>query len=211
MSNLIKPKSTEAIIVLGGGLDSQGNLSPKLKQRMDTGVDAYRNEIAPNLIVSGGRSFLAKTSLALSEAEVMKRYAEDNGIPKDLIFVEKKSLDTVGNALFTKQQIVVPNNWDHLALITSESHSPRAEKIFNFVFGKDFSIQVLPAPEKIGPKEKLQETVASIMLREIFKGINSGDDEAIRERLFEIVPGYGKGTVANLAMRSLTGFVRKNK
>jgi hypothetical protein len=46
------------------------------------------------------------------------------------------------------------------------------------------------------------------MLNEVLRGTKQGDDEAIKNRLFDLVPGYGDSSVLNLAAKSLTGLIK---
>ena len=85
---------------------------------------------------------------------------------------------------------------------------PRALRIFKHVYGNDFDIAGLPAPELVTAKERIYEKVGSIMLDEVLRGTKPGDDEAIKERLFDLVPGYGESTILNLAAKSLTGLIK---
>jgi uncharacterized SAM-binding protein YcdF (DUF218 family) len=199
----------EALIVHGGGLTPQEELTEKAVARMDTAVSAWGVGVATNMVVSGGHSFLISEAPALSEAVVMKRYALGEGIPDDAVYTEERSLETVGNALFTKTDIVVPQGWEHLVVVTSESHLPRTLKIFKHIYGSDFEIKGIPAPEKVGSREKLWEALGTALVREILRGTKPGDDEAIKERLFDLIPGYGEATLPRLAMKSLLGLVKK--
>ena len=152
---------------------------------------------------------MLKEPLPITEAEVMKQYAIQHNVPEDTIFIEASGLDTVGNTLFTKKQLVVPNNWEHIALVTSQSHLPRAKEIFEHVYGKDFEIFGIPAPENVTAKTKAYEIIGSMMVREVLRGTKPGDDDAIMERLFKLVPGYSQATITNLAINSLLGYFKK--
>jgi hypothetical protein len=84
-------------------------------------------------------------------------------------------------------------------------------RVFRHVFGAGFALTGMPSPEHVGLKERLHEMVGLIMLREVLRGTAPGDDEAIKKRLLELVPGYGTGTKRRLAMRSLTGLVKARR
>ena len=61
------------------------------------------------------------------EAEAMKEYAISEGVPTDLILIEQESKDTLGNAYFTKVNILEPNNWKNVLVITSDFHLERTK------------------------------------------------------------------------------------
>ncbi len=200
----------EALVVHGAGLTFQEELSEKAIQRMDTGIAAWEAGVATNVVVSGSHSFMTDTPPSLAEAAVMRRYALSKGIPYQDIHIEDESLDTIGNALFTKTRIVVPNDWEHLIVVTSESHLSRTLKIFRHVMGSDFDVTGMPAPEHVTAKERLYEVIGAAMMREVLRGTKPGDDEAIRERLYDLVPGYAEGTKGRLATQSLLGLIKRH-
>lgn len=199
----------DALIVHGSGVTPEGRLNATGLQRADTALIAWENGVAPNIVASGKHSFLLGDSPALPEAAATKRYLVQAGIPEADISTEDQSLETVGNALFTKLNFVIPNQWERLTVVTSASHLPRLLKIYDWVYGKDFDVQGIPAPEQRGAKEYTWELLGSIMVKEILRGTKQGDHEAIQERLFDLVPGYGEGTLSRLAFRSLTGILRR--
>jgi len=204
----------DVLIIHGHGLTPDEKPDAHTVQRMDTGIAAWREGVAPNIVVCGRHSFLYHTSLygeppRSSEAEAMLQYGLGKGIPEGNILAESQSLDTVGNALFSKTNHIMPNRWERLAVVTSDSHLARALKIFGHVYGKDFDITGIPAPEKTGIKERIWEPLGSVLVREILRGTKPGDHEAIQERLIDLVPGYGDGTLPRLAFRSLVGRLRR--
>jgi len=57
-------------------------------------------------------------------------------------------------------------------------------------------------------KKRIYEFMGRAMMREVLRGTTPGDDEAIMERLRELVPGYGDGTMRRLAFQSLLGLIK---
>ncbi len=200
----------EALVVHGHGLTPEEELDIQTIQRMDTALSAWHAGVAPNLAMSGGHSFMLSTPPTKSEAVVMRAYALRQGIPEENLHIEDKSLETVGNALFTKTDLALPNDWEHLVVVTSESHLPRTLKVYRHVFGNDFEIRGIAAPEQIGLRERIWEPLGSAMVREVLRGTTPGDHQAIRERLFDLVPGYEDGKLSRLALDSLLGLLKKS-
>lgn len=203
----------DVLIVHGHGLTPEEKPDTHTVLRMDTAIAAWREGVAPNMVVSGNHSFLYRTPLfgdppQLSEAKAMLQYGLEQGVSRESILVEDQSLDTIGNALFSKVHCTMPNEWGRLTVVTSDSHLARALKIFKHVYGKDFDITGISAPEEIGIKEMIWEPLGSALVKEVLRGTRSGDHEAIQERLFDLVPGYGDGTLQRLAFRSLAGCIR---
>ncbi len=199
-----------AIIVHGNGLNPENAINYTTSQRMDTALEAWEEGIAPILALSGKHSFLLKSPPPISESEAMKRYAIERLVPEEAIEKEEKSLETIGNALFTKTDLALPNDWARLVVVTSTSHLPRTLKIYQHVFGTDFDITGIPAPEIAGPREKIWELLGSAMTREVLRGTKPGDHQAVLERLFDLVPNYSNASLQRLARKSLTGYFKKH-
>ena len=128
------------------------------------------------------------------EAEAMKEYAVSERIPIDSILIEQDSKDTLGNAYFTKVNILEPNNWKNVLVITSDFHLERTKYIFDLVLGPEYTITydtvktILP-PEKIISLEE-QEVKTISVLKEIIGDINAGDTKAVENFIFTKHPGY---------------------
>ena len=78
-----------AIVVLGAA-QYVGRPSPVLRARLDHAVALWRQELAPVLIVTGGRG----TGDTTSEAEVSQRYAIQRGVPREAILLETQGRTT---------------------------------------------------------------------------------------------------------------------
>ena len=96
-----KMDKTNIVMVLGAGLKGE-NISPTLKTRLD-GAIKYINEVGGQdfIIVSGGKG----SDEVISEAEAMRRYLVDAGIPNEQIILEDKSTSTFENFKFSKEII----------------------------------------------------------------------------------------------------------
>lgn len=197
----------EALVVNGHGLTPNEELDTHSRQRMDAALGAWNNGIAPTLALSGNHSFRLKNPPKTSEAAAMKDYAVQHDVPESVIKVENKSLDTIGNALFTKTDLAIPNAWERLVVVTSHSHFERTLQVYKHVFGRNYSIKGIVAPENIGRKERILEPLGSVMVDAILHGTKPGDHDAIKERLFNLVPGYDSATLPRLACASLTSLV----
>lgn len=92
------------IVVLGSGLINGYKVSKLLSNRIDIAIDFYNFQIKnggkiPMIIMSGGQGLNEQ----IPEAEAMKRYAIDKGIPREHILTESNSKNTYENMLFSKQ------------------------------------------------------------------------------------------------------------
>ncbi len=204
-------RQAEVIVVHGGGITPEGELSVKAVARMDTGIAAYKDGVAPRIAVTGKHSFTARKPIKLAEADAMEAYAVGKHVPVSDIHKEKRSLETVGNVLFTINDILIPEDWEEVVVDTSKSHLPRTMDIWQHVGGRDFSVSGISAPEQVGIAERIYEPVGSLLVREILRGTKPGDREAIEERLFDLVPGYiedSPATIPRLAVKSATGLLK---
>lgn len=87
----LKPQETEALIILGYRCDND-RIHPFLQERLDSALSLWQKGRYQYVIVSGG----AVTSI-ISEAEIMRTYLMENGVPESKIIVEDRSLNTVHN------------------------------------------------------------------------------------------------------------------
>ena len=66
----------------------------------------------------------------------------------DNIFIDKRSLDTVGDAVYSLEQVVKSGDIRNVHIITSDWHAPRALAIFKAVYPqKRYSIEVMSSSE----------------------------------------------------------------
>ena len=114
----------DAILVLGGSVDSDGNLRPATLARTTEGVREYERGVAPRLIFTGGLDHGE-----FVEAAAMARAAEAQGVPSSAIFLEPNAADTIQNACFSTR-LMKAHAWASAEVVSSPSHLPRAGLIF---------------------------------------------------------------------------------
>lgn len=78
-----------AIVVLGAA-QYVGKPSPVLRARLDHAIALWKRNLAPTLIVTGGRG----TGDTTSEAAVSQRYAVQHGVPATAILLETEGRTT---------------------------------------------------------------------------------------------------------------------
>ena len=114
----------DVIIILGGGIDSDGNPEPVLQSRITEGVREYERGVAPRIIVTGGEQ------KGYIQANVMARVAQAQGVPASAIVVEPKAENTIQNACFSAR-IMKQHGWNSAEVVTSAPHVARAGIIFS--------------------------------------------------------------------------------
>ncbi|MBM4072180.1 MAG: YdcF family protein [Planctomycetes bacterium] len=117
----------EAIVVLGGGLTPAAPpflMEPDLSDAADRvwyAAQLFRRGVAPRIIVSGG-SLVPISGPATTEAEAMRRFLMDLGVPSEAIISEDKALNTIENIRNVRQMV----GEGRVALVTSGYHMLRA-------------------------------------------------------------------------------------
>jgi hypothetical protein len=139
-----------AIVVLGGGVP----LSPKeppiyvIERCKDAAQIFHRHALLDesshksdlNIItLSAGTAHLPQL-LSLDGLPVWESTASASylmtelGVPKQYLFAETTSYDTISNAFFTRTNYADMAGWKNLLIITNEFHMERTKKIFDWIF-----------------------------------------------------------------------------
>lgn len=107
------------IIIHGCGLIDGEKVSKLLSNRVDKAIKLYqRSRGRAYLLPSGGQGGDEK----LSEAQAMKNYLLEKGIPEDRIILEDRSATTEENLRFSKRIIDSREGRKRIALVTSNYH-----------------------------------------------------------------------------------------
>ncbi|MEK6951743.1 MAG: YdcF family protein [Nanoarchaeota archaeon] len=181
----------DTLIVLSQNRNHDGSLGWELTSRVDYGIGEYILGRVSSLTMSGhyGRQ---DAHLPTSQAEDMRNYAIEKGVPMGSIFLESTSIDTGGQAVFTMRDIIVPNNIGRAIIVTSDYHLTRTAAIFDFVFGDNIErlyASVTTALIK-DPEIRMAQERSLVAFLRTFEGVERGNLEAIQERLFERHPLY---------------------
>lgn len=127
----IEETGADVIVLLGGGairdikdVDGEGVLCASSSSRLLTAVRLQKKFNLP-ILLSGGQVY----SDSASEALIYKRVLKSLGVPEDKILVEKESINTTQNAIFSAE-ILREKNLHHPIIVTSAFHMKRA--VLNF-------------------------------------------------------------------------------
>ena len=161
-------RSSDAIIVLGGGVRYDGSLTAVSRARVERALELYRAGLAPRLIMTGKSGFFLRKPI--SEAAAMAALARARNVPAGALLVEDQARDTFGNARYTHQRYLAPNRWQRVHIVTSHFHRRRAKVLFRAVLGSDFKCSfsviasgVTPAELVLRVLEPLKVKVASLV------------------------------------------------
>ena len=122
IKNINELKDIEAIVVLGASIREDGSLSPMLKDRLVTSVEAYNASISSKIIMSGDH-----TTKNYDEVTAMKNYAIDNGVSSEVIYLDHAGISTY-DSIYRMKHIFKLNK---IAIVTQEYHLYRALYIAN--------------------------------------------------------------------------------
>ena len=130
---IAKIPNADAIVVLGGSL--RPPTSPRQSSQITNSSDRFWHAAklfkagkAKKIVLTGGNVF--PDASIKSEAFYIKQILIDLGVPESAILLEESSKTTEENATFSKK-IIQQNNFQHILLVTSATHMPRAVKLFN--------------------------------------------------------------------------------
>lgn len=106
--------SGDCILGLGRGLRRDGTPSQMLRDRLDVGIAAYQQGIAPKLLMSGDHG-----RVTYDEVNAMKNYAIRHGAPSEDIFMDHAGFSTYesmyrAREIFQCGQAVVTTQGYHL-------------------------------------------------------------------------------------------------
>ena len=112
-------------VVLGSEVYSNGECSPRLKARLDKGLQLYKLGFYPKLVVSGGPS-----TAGIIEAEAMRNYLVSKGMDSQYIIMDPDALNTRGTAIFTARYLKEHELSSAIA-VSQFYHLPRAAMAFS--------------------------------------------------------------------------------
>lgn len=122
----------DAIVVLGGGIAPAAPPyipEPDLNDSADRiwqGARLYHRGVAPRIIVSGGNPLAEPGGpKPMSEAEAMRIFLVDLGVPAEAIVIEGGSLNTIQNIRGVRELV----KGGRVALVTSAIHVPRTLRL----------------------------------------------------------------------------------
>lgn len=119
-----QPKyNQDYVIVLGAGLTGGEKVTPLLAKRIDRAIQFYRKQSEetlspPQLLMSGGQGPDEK----VPEAQAMREYALEQGIPDEDIIMEAQSTNTLENMKFSKEIMEREKPGGYHAIFTSNNY-----------------------------------------------------------------------------------------
>lgn len=119
-----KLRRADVGIVLGATLWND-KPSPGLRERLDHSLNLYQQGLYGNFIVTGG---LDNNGATITEAEGMRNYLMEHGVPEQSIVMDSLSRSTYENLSFA-QEIMDSQDWQSAIIVTHSYHGSRAADI----------------------------------------------------------------------------------
>ena len=124
--------NSDYILVLGAGLSNGRYPSLTLKARLDSSIEVFDMlGRTKKIVVSGGKG----SNEDIAEAEAMRNYLLDSGIPEEMIITEDESRTTSENFKFSKVKMEADSGKAienlNVKIVTTDFHSLRSYIIAN--------------------------------------------------------------------------------
>jgi uncharacterized SAM-binding protein YcdF (DUF218 family) len=119
-------KRSDAIVVLGAGLNHGAVLSDQSLQRLIAGIELYRRDMAPILVLSGPSR---PDRPVASEAAVRAKLAEAMGIPPGSILKEETAKTTREESIHIADTLR-SRHATAILLVTDSLHMRRSARVF---------------------------------------------------------------------------------
>lgn len=113
--------SYDAIIVLGAQVKKDGTPNVQLSWRLDAACEAYGRKVVP-VVVCGAQG----RDEPVTEAEAMKKYLMEKGVPETDIHMDPESFNTNQNLKNAAALLKSIPDVRKVLIVTSDYHVPRA-------------------------------------------------------------------------------------
>ncbi len=143
-------ENADAILILGAGVWGS-EPSPMLKDRLDTGIDLYKNKISEKIIVSGDH-----LREDYDEVNVMKNYAIKNGVESSDVFMDHAGLSTY-DSIYRAKEIFKAKK---IVIVTQKYHLYRAIYIANKLGLEAYGVSATTRSYKGDTAREIREILA---------------------------------------------------
>jgi len=173
----------DAIIVLSHEMDIEGNLDLESSLRAEKAADIYALNNKAKIITCGW-DYIKNCDIKICDA--MANYlCKYRNIPNEFIIKEYKSRDTVGDAVFTRRDIIQKKYFKKIAVVTSSYHIKRTKEIFEFVYDDFFILDFYDSEYELNKKIIDSENQSLQKFRKTFLDLKRGDIKNIYLNLLQ--------------------------
>ena len=111
----------DAVIILGAQVRPDGTPSVQLSWRLDAAAEAFAARSVP-IVLCGAQG----ADEPMTEAEAMKRYLLDKGIPSEFLLLDDASFNTRQNLRNAQSLLQERADVGRVLIVSSDYHVPRA-------------------------------------------------------------------------------------
>lgn len=109
----LKNFDADCIMVLGCGIEDEETPSPMLKDRLDVGIELYKQGAAPKILLTGDNG-----TEQHNEIHVMLKYTKEAGVPEKDIFCDHAGFSTYesmyrAGSIFNAERVIVVTQTYH--------------------------------------------------------------------------------------------------
>ena len=129
---LPKDEKVDYVIVLGGGITKDAELTQSVKKRISKAAEYLKSQPQAIAVVTGGKGPFSPCA----EADVLKPYLESLGIEGERILAEDKAKDTIQNFQYSARLLAESQGKSlqeilesPVAIVTSDFHLARSERL----------------------------------------------------------------------------------
>jgi len=142
-NNNTSSSSLDAIVVVAGGFTPDNLWLPEwVLERLDYCAEAHKKANEKAYICIAGSATphkpppLQKGGFIYHESTMMAEYLIDtHDVHPGKILKDTSSMDTIGNAYFTRYVHAIPRGWENVEVVTSKFHMRRVKAAFEWVWG----------------------------------------------------------------------------
>jgi vancomycin permeability regulator SanA len=145
--------SSQAVLILGSKVYSNGAMSDVLADRVIKGLELYESEKVSKILVSGDHG-----RVEYDEVNVVKDYLLENGVSEEDIFLDHAGFDTYDSLYRAKEIFEI----ESLIIVTQEFHLPRAVYIGNSLGIKTYGYIADRQPYIAARWNSLRESLARV-------------------------------------------------
>ncbi|MGN1333934.1 MAG: vancomycin high temperature exclusion protein [Anaerovoracaceae bacterium] len=109
----LKDFNPDCVLVPGCGIEDEETPSPMLKDRLDVGIELYKQGVAPKLLLTGDNG-----TEGHNEIHVMLKYTKEAGVPEEDIFCDHAGFSTYDSmyragSIFSAEKVIVVTQTYH--------------------------------------------------------------------------------------------------
>jgi uncharacterized SAM-binding protein YcdF (DUF218 family) len=173
------------IICLGCQLNRHNEPTWMLQARVDQAAIIFQHHPESLLLLTGGKSYL-QSEVITSEAEAMRKYLLSKyQVDRTRLLLETESTSTIEQLCMIKHELIEPEGYHAMALVSDEFHIRRAAFMFKQIMGPEYNVYPIGAMVNLSGKyleslRQLEDSYYQLTI-DTYGSFTPGDHQAILE------------------------------